>query len=566
VSENVNINTSPIEVQVETAPVQVDIIVDAQIEVNTSPVNVEVNTSPIDVTVESQNVEVNVNIQPVDVEIYDGGFTQVTGVGSITGNVVDNTNPNAPVVTAVASVTGDGVDNTDPQNPVLSWPPASSLNDLTDVTISAPANGEVLKYNGSEWVNGTVSSIPSTLDDLTDVTISSNTAGEILKWNGSLWINNTLAEAGIQPAGTYGTVTSVGLTVGTAGTDIAVAGSPITTNGSFTLDIPTASATNRGALSSADWSTFNNKQATGLSWLLASGGTLTADNTLSGSFGIGFGAAPPASNKFLVRGLGTTTGELVRCENSAGTRLFYILDSGYTNILNGNFRFTDANYFEIGNNISISASINEGSSAGGNGGTMVITAAGTQDGSNFFLCDTGLSLQSVTGFQKYLRLGSTSGALAPTASDSNWAWIYMKEGVVYNASGSWSGVIHGYYYNPTVTALSNGKHYAMVTSSGLHGFGTLAPTHQVEVYGTAANQDLFVVKENGGTKLFEARESGGVNQLGFFGVTPAARPSTYTASNVTTDRSYDANATTLDEVADVLGTLISDLQSLGLIS
>jgi hypothetical protein len=56
-----------------------------------------------------------------------------------------------------------------------------------------------------------------------------------------------------------GTVTSVGLTAGTTGTDINVSGSPVTTSGSITLNIPTASATNRGALSSADWTTFNNK-------------------------------------------------------------------------------------------------------------------------------------------------------------------------------------------------------------------------------------------------------------------------------------------------------------------
>lgn len=39
----------------------------------------------------------------------------------------------------------------------------------------------------------------------------------------------------------------------------------------------------------------------------------------------------------------------------------------------------------------------------------------------------------------------------------------------------------------------------------------------------------------------------------------------YTPTNVSNDRSYDANATTLDEVADVLGTLIADLQATGLI-
>jgi hypothetical protein len=42
-----------------------------------------------------------------------------------------------------------------------------------------------------------------------------------------------------------------------------------------------------------------------------------------------------------------------------------------------------------------------------------------------------------------------------------------------------------------------------------------------------------------------------------------ARVATYTPTNVSADRSYDANATTLDEIADCLGTLIGDLQTLG---
>lgn len=41
--------------------------------------------------------------------------------------------------------------------------------------------------------------------------------------------------------------------------------------------------------------------------------------------------------------------------------------------------------------------------------------------------------------------------------------------------------------------------------------------------------------------------------------------SAYTPTNVTTDRSYDANATTIDELADVLGTVIADLQAKGIL-
>lgn len=57
-----------------------------------------------------------------------------------------------------------------------------------------------------------------------------------------------------------GSVTSVGLATGTSGTDINVSGSPVTTSGDITLNIPTASGSNTGKLSSTDWTTFNGKQ------------------------------------------------------------------------------------------------------------------------------------------------------------------------------------------------------------------------------------------------------------------------------------------------------------------
>ena len=41
---------------------------------------------------------------------------------------------------------------------------------------------------------------------------------------------------------------------------------------------------------------------------------------------------------------------------------------------------------------------------------------------------------------------------------------------------------------------------------------------------------------------------------------------TYTITNVVTDRGYDADATTLAELADVLGTLINDLRARGLVA
>jgi hypothetical protein len=63
-----------------------------------------------------------------------------------------------------------------------------------------------------------------------------------------------------------GTVTSVAaITLGTTGTDLSSTVASGTTTPVITLNVPTASATNRGALSSADWSSFRSTKV--LTWL-----------------------------------------------------------------------------------------------------------------------------------------------------------------------------------------------------------------------------------------------------------------------------------------------------------
>lgn len=86
-----------------------------------------------------------------------------------------------------------------------------------------------------------------------------------------------------------GTVTSVGaLTLGTSGTDLSSTVANGTTTPVITLNVPTASASNRGVLSSADWTTFNNKgngtvtSVTGTSPVNSSGGATPAISLASG--------------------------------------------------------------------------------------------------------------------------------------------------------------------------------------------------------------------------------------------------------------------------------------------
>lgn len=102
---------------------------------------------------------------------------------------------------------------------------------------------------------------------------------------GALATLGTVTANGVLLTGNTGTVTSVAaLTLGTTGTDLSSTVANGTTTPVITLNVPTASATNRGALSAADWTTFNNKQpagtyvtsVTGTAPVVSSGGTTPA--------------------------------------------------------------------------------------------------------------------------------------------------------------------------------------------------------------------------------------------------------------------------------------------------
>jgi len=73
-----------------------------------------------------------------------------------------------------------------------------------------------------------------------------------------------------------GTVTSVAaLTLGTTGTDLSSTVANGTTTPVITLQVPTASAVNRGALSAADWTTFNSKGSGTVTSVSFTGGVIT---------------------------------------------------------------------------------------------------------------------------------------------------------------------------------------------------------------------------------------------------------------------------------------------------
>jgi hypothetical protein len=150
-----------------------------------------------------------------------------------------------------------------------------------------------------------------------------------------------------------GTVTSVAaLTLGTSGTDLNSTVANSTTTPVITLNVPTASATNRGALSAADWTTFNNKQnaltnpvtGTGTTNYLAKfTGTSTIGNSLVFDNGtnIGIGTTTPsvfalveATGQFRVSNNSVQGFYQARTSDTAGAGVFggnsFVLRNGAT--------------------------------------------------------------------------------------------------------------------------------------------------------------------------------------------------------------------------------------------
>lgn len=77
---------------------------------------------------------------------------------------------------------------------------ALAATDIPALDWSKITTGKPTTLAGYGITDAVASTHNHTLDGLGNVTITANSAGEILKWNGTAWVNNTLAEAGIQPA------------------------------------------------------------------------------------------------------------------------------------------------------------------------------------------------------------------------------------------------------------------------------------------------------------------------------------------------------------------------------
>jgi len=169
------------------------------------------------------------------------------------------------------------------------------MDELHNVSAQNPSNGDILQFVTSTGLWTKVAGSTTNISEGTNLyytaaRFNSAFAGKTttdLTEGTNLYFTNarargaiSLTTSGTSGAATYNSSTGVlnipnyadtdtgitslnGLTaltqtfaVGTSGTDFGISSSTST----HTFNLPTASATNRGALSSADWTTFNNKQ------------------------------------------------------------------------------------------------------------------------------------------------------------------------------------------------------------------------------------------------------------------------------------------------------------------
>ena len=183
--------------------------------------------------------------------------TGITLAGTSGNATITNSSPDQTVV--ITGSTGT--------YPNFTLPDASLTNEGFLGVAAGGANNSLLRgYNSA----GTTTGNGTTIAGGTGITISESTSTN----GGTITIDNTGMTSLNGLSGTSQT-----FAVGTASTDFNVASTGFT----HTFNLPDASGSSRGALTSTDWTTFNNKFSlpalTSGSVLFSNGSTITQDNS-----------------------------------------------------------------------------------------------------------------------------------------------------------------------------------------------------------------------------------------------------------------------------------------------
>jgi hypothetical protein len=425
-----------------------------------------------------------------------GAYNSTTGVITIPTNTNQLTN-GANYITLASLSAGAGISYNNTTGVI-----ASTITQYTDALARAAISLTTSGTSGAATYNSTtgVLNVPQYAPDLSGYVPTSRT----------LTINGTAYDLSANRSWSVGTVTSVGLSSATSG--VTIGSTPITTSGTITLAIATASGSQQGLLSSTDWTTFNNKQ-NALTNPVTGTGTTNYLPKFTGASTIG-------NSNILIQGGGFYL---------AGSEIFTNANGGL--FFNGNGSYATGIFgYSSSNNLRIIAP-NQVDFYTASTQRMLLDASG-----NLGLGVTPSAWVDYTGFQ----IG-TQGSIGATSTVINFGQnvYYGASGNSYIANGNAAMYqindgVHGWRIAGTGTAGNAISFTQAMTldASGRLGIGTTSPLYRLDVQAAAGvairvrntfNTDdaYFLAQSTLGSGLF------GINATGQYLYTGDAIPTLF---------------------------------------
>jgi hypothetical protein len=452
-----------------------------------------------------------------------------------------------------------------------------SLTQLSDVTLTSPANGQVLKYNGTAWINGTDLNSGTVTSVGMSVPTGLSVAGSPITTSGTLALSMAAGYSLPTDASQSTWNTAYNERISSASAPLAIS--------SNALSISQATASVNGYLSSTDWTTFNNKQTAGnyitaltgeasasgpgsssitltnsavigkvLTGLNVTGGSVSATDSILDAFGKVQNQINSLVGGTIYKGTWDASTNTPTLTSSVGTQGYYYIVSvaGSTNLNGitswnvGDWAIFDGTAWQKVDNTDSVVSVN------GLVGAVSLTTSNITEGTNLYYTEArvdansnvaantaarhnavtlgtanGLSL-STQALSLALASGSTTGALSST----DWTTFNNKQNALTNPITG-TGTTN---YLPKFTGASALGNSLVYDSGTAIGIGTATPTSKLNVigdihigdYGTDAarvldlrtNNSLFTITTDGtagglGTTISYSWANGGQGPLKF---------------------------------------------------
>jgi hypothetical protein len=383
------------------------------------------------------------------------------------------------------------------------------MDELHNVAAQNPSNGDILQYVTSTGLWTKVAGSTTNISEGTNLyytaaRFNSAFAGKTttdLTEGTNLYFTNarargaiSLTTSGTSGAATYNSSTGVlnipnyadtdtgitslnGLTaltqtfaVGTSGTDFGISSSTST----HTFNLPTASATNRGALSSADWTTFNNKQ-NALTNPITGTGTTNYLPKFTGSTSLGNSLVYDNGTSV---GIGTTSPNVELALFNASTPRFHLQNTasgtGTTDGLQLALSSSDAYIWNFENGATIFGT--SGSEK------MRITSAGNVGIGNTNPTNA-LDVYNTTTNARINIQGTTNPVLSQYTNSSGPLYIGIDDSAGANYTGTpYARFIYSAFNYP-LAIFTDGTERMRITSSGNVGIGNTAPFYSLDLTG-----------------------------------------------------------------------------------